>query len=217
MSSPKEILENKLNTLETETNRAKDINNVRYPRARAHTLGPSGSYHPAKKNLWTEWLLYFNAAKKKETLDKKELKELLTEYKNIFEKFRVSKCPPISQQIEGSTCLIVSNTLSKLSDEYDLNYDRVPSLMQLAARQVPDKHLKQLRSTYQLDPKVGGKKRRTKKRKKSKKVRKKKKKTKKGGGQKNPKKTTKKKKKKNKERWVPNNSKFSCSFSEKDE
>ena len=55
MSSPKEILENKLNTLETETNRAKDINNVRYPRARAHTLGPSGSYHPAKKNLWTEW------------------------------------------------------------------------------------------------------------------------------------------------------------------
>lgn len=183
MSSPKEILKNKLAFLETETDRAKDINNVRH--RRAHTLS---SYHPGKKNLWTEWLLYFNAAKKNETVDKKELKELLTEYKNLFEKFRVSKCPPISKYVDGNACTIVSNTLSKLSDEYDLNYDRVPSLIELASIKVPAEDFEVASSEMMLDPRAaearrGGKKRKTKKRKKSKKVRKKKRKTRKGGAQ----------------------------------
>ena len=188
MSSPKEILKNKLAFLETETDRANDINNVGYHRTRAHTLGPSGSYHPAKKNLWTEWLLYFNAAKKNETVDKNELKELLTEYKNIFEKFRVSKCPPISQQIEGSPCTIVSKTLSILNDEYDLNYSRIPPLIELASIKVPAEDFEAVSSEMMIDPRAaqarrGGKKRKTKKRKKSKKVRKKKRKTRKGGAQ----------------------------------
>ena len=135
MSSAEEILENKLVSLQTETARAKDINKVVGHGRRAHTLGPSGSFHTAKRNLWTEWLLLFNAANKNEKVDKEKLKELLTEYKNLFEKFRVSKCPPYWQEIKGTPCTIVSSSLSKLSDEYDL----VPSLIELASIKVPQR------------------------------------------------------------------------------
>ena len=172
--SAEEILKNKLDFLETETDNAKDIDNVGH--RRPHYLS---SYHPGKRNLWTEWLLYFNGANKNEKVDKNELKKLLTRYIKLFEKFRVKKCPPIWQNIKGNPCTIVLNSLSKLSEKYDLNYSRVPSLIELASIKVPEEEYDSV-SGMEIDPRAaesrkGGKKRKTKKNKRSKKERKKRK------------------------------------------
>ena len=148
MPSAEEILENKLIFLEIQTERARDINKVVGNSSRAHTLG---SFHPAKRNLWTEWLLNFNAANKNDKVDKKELKKLLNGYIKLFEKFRLTKCPPFWQDIKGTPCTIVSKSLSKLSDEYDLNYSRVPPLIELAARKVPDEKFEEASREMVLD------------------------------------------------------------------
>lgn len=168
MSSAEENLENMLTFLETQTEGAKDINNVVGHGSGAHTLS---SYHPAKKNLWTKWLFYFNKANKNEKVDKDELEKLLTRYIKLFKKFRVKKCPKLMAWEEGTPCTIVSKSLNKLSEEYDLNYSEVPSLIELAAIKVPDEDYKSV-SGLVIDPRAaaargGGKKRKTKKRKKS--------------------------------------------------
>ncbi|MDA9216547.1 hypothetical protein N9O88_01845 [bacterium] len=190
-NSAENTLKNMLNFLKKETEVAvrrregeggvlrRDINKVVGHGSRAHTLS---SWHLAKKNLWTEWLFYFNKANKNEKVDKDKLKELLNGYIKLFEKFKLTICP---QQIEGGTCLIVSNSLSKLSKEYGLDYSLVPPLIGLAARKVPDKIFEEASREMVLDQRAaeargsvlpnpraaedrgGGKKRKTKKRKKS--------------------------------------------------
>lgn len=107
-------------------------------------------------------------------------KHLVLKFKERFEE---TDC---NTNKKGTACNLINKGLNKLGEKYDLKIE-VPSLIELAARKVPDEEFERVSRGTVLDPRAaearkGGKKRKTKKNKKSRKVRKKyKRKTRKGG------------------------------------
>ena len=135
-------------------------------------------------NLWLKIIQKINSFPTK--LQKEEnFKELVLKFKERFEE---TNC---NTNKKGTACNLINKGLNKLGEKYDLKI-KVPSLIELAARKVPDEEFEELSRETVLDPRAaearkGGKKRKTKKNKKSKKVRKKyKRKTRKGGAASEP-------------------------------